>query len=282
LHQREQAYETCLRRLALSPPKTSRAAEWIRTTTTRSLKTLTLPLVYGGMKRTSRHSESNRALPDTSGMCRTAGTLTAQWIASESNRSQPHCKCSSPPWNMATRRERLLRAAGAIRTLTTRGLSSVTLPLVYGGMVGTLGLAPSWLGSGGFTGSLGISTVNVPLGWPMGLAPIYSRFTASRLVGFGIDHSPPRWNRTIVARLSAECSAVELGAGRLRFRIRTWETNNRTTPARRASEGRATRIQRSMSADDRIRTGNHSSEIENPRSSARPGRGSDRRKRSSS
>lgn len=50
LHQRDQAYETWLRKLALSPQKTScRAAEWIRTTTTRSLKTLTLPLVYGGM-----------------------------------------------------------------------------------------------------------------------------------------------------------------------------------------------------------------------------------------
>ena len=59
-HRRRQAYETCLRRLALSPHKFFGAAEMIRTSTTRSLKTLTLPLVYGGMKRSGRN-ETRRA-----------------------------------------------------------------------------------------------------------------------------------------------------------------------------------------------------------------------------
>ncbi len=48
----------------------------------------------------------------------------------------------------------------------------------------------------------------------MGLAPTSSRFTASRLVSFGFDHSPPGRNRTSVSRLSAKCSATELRAGK--------------------------------------------------------------------
>ena len=46
--------------------------------------------------------------------------------------------------------------------------------------------------------------------------PLETRFTASRLDDFGIDHGPPGRNRTSVARLSAECSAVELQAGQAR------------------------------------------------------------------
>lgn len=79
-------------------------------------------------------------------------------------------------------------------------------------MVGTLGLAPSWQ-SHCFTDSAGTFTVNVPLGWSMGLAPIYSRFTASRLDDFGIDHSPPGVNRTLTDRLSGDCTTVVLQAG---------------------------------------------------------------------
>jgi hypothetical protein len=66
----------------------------------------------------------------------------------------------------------------------------LTLPLVYGGMVGTLGLAPSWPEATVLQTASFNFNVNVPLGWPMGLAPTYSRFTASRLDCFGIDHSP--------------------------------------------------------------------------------------------
>lgn len=48
----------------------------------------------------------------------------------------------------------------------------------------------------------------------MGLAPTRTRVTASRLDDFGLDHGPPGRDRTSVARLSAECSAVELRVGR--------------------------------------------------------------------
>jgi hypothetical protein len=224
LHQREQAYETCLRRLALSPPRTLRAAEWIRTTTTRSLKTLTLPLVYGGMK-TNEPSlgvepsppRYQRGVPsrghfdgsvtvvvDSIGIEPIAAALQVQLAPLEHgypfrdpsrNRTEPNGtrgRRQSPCVTRCTWDQKLRRAAGAIRTLTSRGLSSSTLPLVYGGAWwGCWDLHPVGLVAAALQAASVVSTVNIPLGWPMGLAPIYSRFTASRLVGFGIDHSPP-------------------------------------------------------------------------------------------
>ena len=60
---------------------------------------------------TCRHSESNRALSLTMRACRAAGTVTASngdrrsWRGPESNRPQPHCKCSSPPWYMPPQKQ---------------------------------------------------------------------------------------------------------------------------------------------------------------------------------
>ncbi len=47
----------------------------------------------------------------------------------------------------------------------------------------------------------------------MGLAPIKTRFTASRLDDFGFDHSPPGRNRTFSYRLSGDCTTLVLRAG---------------------------------------------------------------------
>ena len=55
--------------------------------------------------------------------------------------------------------------------------------------MGALGLAPSWhLKCDGVTARLGHFTFNAPLGWPMGLAPIKTRVTASLLDDFGLGH----------------------------------------------------------------------------------------------
>ena len=85
-------------------------------------------------------------------------------------------------------------------------------------IVGTLGLAPSCRNGNRFTGGIGVSTVNVPLGWPAGLAPACSRFTTSCLDYFGIDHSPPGRNRTFTFRLSGECTTLVLQAGSQKIR----------------------------------------------------------------
>ena len=120
-----------------------------------------------------------------------------------------------PAWELAPSPH--IRTAGGVRTRTVCPLMAVTLPkLVYGSvlrLVGTLGLAPSCRNGNRFTGGIGVSTVNVPLGWPAGLAPACSRFTASCLDYFGIDHSPPGRNRTFTFRLSGECTALVLQAG---------------------------------------------------------------------
>src|SRR5688572_1819807 len=90
----------------------------------------------------------------------------------------------------------------------------------------------------------------------MGLAPICSRFTASRLDDFGIDHSPPGVNRTLTYRLSGDCTTVVLQAGSAAL----WESNpvGQITVSRRLDE-RARQVphgERSKRADGRTRTDN--------------------------
>lgn len=76
-----------------------------------------------------------------------------------------------------------------------------------------LGLAPSCPNGDRFTGDLGVLTVNIPVGWSAGLAPACSRFTASCLDCFDIDHSPPGRNRTFTSRLSGECTSCRATGG---------------------------------------------------------------------
>src|SRR5689334_87295 len=59
----------------------------------------------------------------------------------------------------------------------------------------------------------------------MGLAPIRTRVTASRLDDFGFDHSPPARNRTLTGRLSGDCTTLVLQAGMRATRAKTWNTN---------------------------------------------------------
>jgi len=78
----------------------------------------------------SRHSGSNRALSHTRRACRAEVTVTAMskimdsrsWRGPESNRPQPHCKCSSPPWHMPPR-ERSRRGSNSPIAVDSRASS---------------------------------------------------------------------------------------------------------------------------------------------------------------
>jgi hypothetical protein len=69
----------------------------------------------------------------------------------------------------------------------------------------------------------------------MGLAPTKTRFTASRLDDFGLDHGPPGRTCTPIARISRKQSSIDVQVGIVESRIRTGicgANENHRSPAR--------------------------------------------------